>query len=96
MRFPFIQPRIGAPVPSASLLHRNSHRPNVPSAMTTCLPDHWVEVTRGTRAPELYEQIYVQRDGYALILLQLEQDAAEDEEHEDQQLERSWEARFRR
>jgi hypothetical protein len=30
MRFPFIQPRIGAPVPSASLLHRNSHRPNVP------------------------------------------------------------------
>jgi hypothetical protein len=38
----------------------------------------------------------MQRDGYALILLELEREADEEEEQENQDLERNWEARFRR
>ena len=95
MRFPFILPNIGAPVPTASLFHRGNHQPNAPSAMSECLPDHWINVTRGTRAPALYEQVYRQRDGYALLMLQLEQVADDDAEDEDREVERRWaEPRF--
>lgn len=96
LKFPFIQPRIGGPVPAASLFYRGMHRPNVASAVATCLPDHWIEVTRGTQAPALYEQVYRQRDGYALIMLHLEQQADEEEEAEEADLERRWQPRFRR
>jgi Zn-dependent peptidase ImmA (M78 family) len=90
MRFPFIQPGIGDPVPKASLLHRDNHEANVPSAICECLPDHWINVTRGTKAPGLYEQVYRQRDGYALLLLQLEEAVDEDDQDEDRDVERRW------
>jgi len=95
LKFPFIQPGIGDPVPLASLLNRGTHRPGVASAFATCLPDHWIEVARGTRAPGLHEQVYRQHDGYALILLHLEQAADEEEEAEEADLERRWQPRFR-
>ena len=50
---------------------------------------------RGGRAPELYEQVYLQQDGFALILLHLIKPDEEDEE-EERDLERSWQPRFRR
>jgi len=90
MRFPFIQLGIGDPVPKASLLYRGNHQANVPSAISECLPDHWINVTRGTKAPGLYEQVYRQRDGYALLLLRLEEAADEDDEDEDRDVERRW------
>jgi len=90
MRFPFIQPGYGDVVPKASLFHRGNHQSNTPSAAAECLPDHWINVTRGTRAPTIYEQIYRQRDGYALLLLELEQVADEDDEDEDRDVERRW------
>jgi Zn-dependent peptidase ImmA (M78 family) len=96
MRFPFIQPPIGGLVPAASLLHLNTHQPNVASAITECLPDHWIDVMRGKAAPLLYEQVYYQRDGYALILLQLEQEANNEEEQEEVELEHRWQPQFRR
>jgi Zn-dependent peptidase ImmA (M78 family) len=96
MRFPFIQPRIGDLLPAASLAHRTTHLPNVASALVSCLPDHWIEVKRGTAAPALYEQVYRQRDGYALLLLHLEQERDDEEEQEDIDLERRWQPHFRR
>jgi hypothetical protein len=94
MRFPFIQPRISAPVPASSVFHRLDHESNAVSEFAECLADHWIETTRGEAAPLIYEQVYRQRDGYALILLHLEQ--AGEEEEEERDLERGWEARFRR
>jgi Zn-dependent peptidase ImmA (M78 family) len=91
MRFPFLEPNIGDAVPRSSLFHRGNDQPNVASAITECLPDHWINVTRGTRAPALYEQVYRQRDGYALLMLQLEQVADDEEdEDEDRDVERRW------
>jgi hypothetical protein len=95
MKFPFIQPKSGNPVPARSIYHRGRHQPNVASEMSECLPDDWFEVQRGTRAPSLLEQVYMQRDGYALILLQLLK-PDEDEEEEERDLERSWSPRFQR
>ncbi len=91
IRFPFVQPKIGDVVPKASLFHRGKHPQNAPSGITECLPDHWIDVTRGTKAPALYEQVYRQRDGYALVMLELEL-AADEEEDEDRDIERRWAA----
>ncbi len=95
VRFPFIQPKTGDPVPKNSLYQRGKHVPNVASGVEECLPDNWIEVKRGETAPVLLEQIYIQRDGYALILLQLQKRDEEDEE-EERDLERSWSPHFRR
>jgi hypothetical protein len=95
MRFPFIQTGKGSPVPRGSFFHRGKHERNVASALEECVPDHWIEVKRGERAPELYEQVYLQQDGFALILLHLIKPDEEDEE-EERDLERSWQPRFRR
>jgi hypothetical protein len=87
--------RIG-PVPSSSIYHRGKHQPNIASEMSECLPDDWLEVQRGMRAPSLLEQVYMQRDGYALILLQLVKPDEDEEEEEERDLERSWSPRFQR
>lgn len=94
VRFPFIQAGAGAEVPRGSLYHRNGHRQNVASELCECVPDHWIDVPRGQRAPELHEQVYLQQDGYALILLHLVK-PDEEEEEDDRELERSWEPRLR-
>jgi hypothetical protein len=97
IRFPFIQPGHGDAVPKGSLFQCGNHQANTPSAVAECQPDHWINVTRGTKAPALYEQVYRKRDGYALLMLKLEQVADEDEGDEDRDVERRWAApRFER
>jgi hypothetical protein len=34
--------------------------------------DTWIEVEYGRRAPELFEQVYLQQGGFALIMLWVE------------------------
>jgi Zn-dependent peptidase ImmA (M78 family) len=70
-RFPFVQLDQGAPVPRVSLLHRFKGELNVPSDFAECVPDNWIDVKRGEPAPGLSEQVYLQKDGFALILLHL-------------------------
>lgn len=93
--FPFIQPTNGNRVPSGSMYHRNTLVQNTASDFVECVPDNWIDVKRGERAPMLYEQVYPQRDGFALILLHLVK-PDEDEAEEERSLERSWEPQFRR
>ena len=95
VRFPFIQPRSGADVPRNSLFHRGNHQRGVASSIDECTADLWIEVTRGQRAPTLYEQVLLQQEGFGLIMLHLEK-PDEDEEEEERDLERSWDVRFRR
>jgi hypothetical protein len=94
MRFPFIQPAAGAQVPRGSLYHRGKHEQGVASDFAEGIADDWIDVKRGERAPALYEQVYLQQKGFALILLHL---VEPDEDDEDERaLEQSWEPRFRR
>ena len=47
----------------------------------------WLDVSRGVRAPKLYEQVYKQQNEYALILLSAEK---VDEDIEEEEIERRW------
>lgn len=94
-RFPFIQPPAGSRVPAGSFFHKGCHERSVASNMAECVPDIWIDVRRGERAPTLYEQVYPQQDGFALILLHLVK-RDEDEEAEERDLERSWRVGFHR
>jgi hypothetical protein len=40
------------------------------SELASIIPEHWVDLKQGQRA-ELYEQVYPQQDGYALLMLWL-------------------------
>ena len=95
MRFPFIQVKRGDAVPRRSLFHCGKHRQNVASDFTKCLPDLWIEVKRGHHAPTLFEQVYSQQNGFALILLHLEPEDEEEEANE-MALDQSWKPKFRR
>jgi Zn-dependent peptidase ImmA (M78 family) len=77
--FPFLSVEWGAPVPGRSLLMRKRHAPAAVSEPDETDAGVWIEVERGVRAPNLYEQVYVQRGGYALVLLTLEQQDEDDE-----------------
>lgn len=94
VRFPFIQPSIGAAVPAGSLYRRARLQSGALSNFSECVPDLWIEVRRGVRAPTMYEQVLGQRDGYALILLHLEPQA--ENEDDDEELLESTDRRFAR
>jgi Zn-dependent peptidase ImmA (M78 family) len=77
--FPWISVPYGKPVPRASLFHRKSLRQRVASELSSIIPEHWVDLKPGQRA-ELFEQVYPQQDGYALLMLWLELEKIEEED----------------
>ena len=80
-RFPFITAVRGRPVPERSLFYKKGLMVGVPSDIDARLPDNWIDVERGSRAPLLSEQVYLQYNGFALILLWYE--PAEDPEFDE-------------
>jgi IrrE N-terminal-like domain len=93
-RFPFIVVGSGATVPQGSLLRRGGTQPGLVSDLRECVPDIWIDVTRGERAPTLYEQTLGQRDQFAIVMLWLEP-AEEEDEGEDRDADRTASERFR-
>jgi hypothetical protein len=63
-----------------------------PSAIDERLPDLWIDVPRGRRAPTLSEQVCLQKNGYALIMLWHEEADEEQEESEDMTARDRWRA----
>jgi Zn-dependent peptidase ImmA (M78 family) len=94
LSFPFITCANNSPVPAGSLYHRGPHERGIGSDFAACIPDNWIEVRRGERAPTLYEQVYPQRDGFGLLLLHLEL-PDEEEEAEEREMEDSWRVGFK-
>jgi Zn-dependent peptidase ImmA (M78 family) len=78
--FPFITVDWGAAIPKGSLLLRKRHELSVPSDIEETDAAVWLDVSRGNRAPALFEQVYRQQQGYALILLSIEEREDDDEE----------------
>lgn len=68
-RFPFVTAVRGKPVPERSLFYRKGLRVGVPSDIDSRLPDNWIDVERGRQAPTMSEQVYLQSNGFALIML---------------------------
>ncbi|KQT87173.1 ImmA/IrrE family metallo-endopeptidase [Methylobacterium sp. Leaf466] len=92
LSFPAIICAVGSPVPTSSLYHSGSQRPNIASDIAACSPDLWIDVKRDLRAPSLYEQVYLQQKGFAMILLRL--DPVPEESAEERRLEEGWRYRF--
>jgi Zn-dependent peptidase ImmA (M78 family) len=80
-RFPFITAPRGEAAPAGSLFNRRGHKLGEPSDIGTCVPDIWISVERGRPAPTVYEQVCLQAQNYALIMLWYEQ--SEDDETDD-------------
>jgi hypothetical protein len=93
--FPFIQPQIGAPIPSGSIFYQTNSTPGYASEVVECLPDIWFDVERGKRAPMVKEQALLQQAGFAMILLNVAV-RDEDEEDEEEMLGRRWHLGFSR
>jgi hypothetical protein len=86
---------LGAAIPKGSLLRRKRHEVSVASDIEETDASVWLDVSRGTRAPTLFEQVYQQQQAYALVLLSIEP-AEDDEEAEDRDWNRRSQSAFRR
>jgi Zn-dependent peptidase ImmA (M78 family) len=71
-KFPWITAPYGKRVPKGSVFYRENLTERVASDIASALPNNWIDVKFGQRAPELYEQVYPQQDGYALLMLWVE------------------------
>lgn len=91
-RFPFVTIPYNSPVPHNSLLLRKMHQQGVPSDIDETNAGVWINVERGRQAPVLWEQVHVQQQGFALIMLALEQN--EDDEY-DRDADRTAKERYR-
>ena len=92
LSFPALTCGIGSPVPKGSLYHSSPHQPNIASDVIACPAELWINVNRDLRAPTLHEQVYVQQNVFALILLRLNPVPAESAE--ERRLEEGWRYRF--
>ncbi|WP_456685613.1 ImmA/IrrE family metallo-endopeptidase [Bradyrhizobium sp. P5_C11_2] len=92
LSFPAIICAVGSPVPTGSLYRSSPHRPRTACETAACRPDLWIDVKRDLRAPDLYEQVYRQQNGFAMILLRL--DAVPEESAEERRLNEGWRHRF--
>jgi hypothetical protein len=88
--FPWINVPYGQPVPKASAYYRNGHGLRRSSDVSGIIPEYWVDLKFGQRA-ELFEQVFPQQQGYALLMLWLEIEEAEEEADD----ERTSKQRFR-
>ncbi|WP_342107773.1 ImmA/IrrE family metallo-endopeptidase [Methylobacterium sp. SI9] len=92
LSFPDVVCGVGSPVPTGSLTHSSQHRPSTASDTAACSPDLWIDMKRDLRAPDLYEQVYLQQNGFGMILLRL--DAVPEESAEERRLNEGWRHRF--
>lgn len=92
--FPFIVPKSKDPLPEGCM----AARARIPAGQMS----EWVEVqddrwfTGRRRNVTLYEQFLQQANGHGLTMLSLEENDDADDGEEEEDIERSWEPRFRR
>lgn len=91
-RFPFVITSRNKSVPHGSLFYRKGLQIGVPSEIDSRLPDIWIEVPRGQTAPTLSEQVCLQKNGFALIMLWHESAEEDEEESEDMTARDRWRA----
>jgi Zn-dependent peptidase ImmA (M78 family) len=82
-KFPRISAPYGKRVPAGSLYHSPKLQRHIASDVVDTVADTWIDVEFGRRAPDLYEQVYPQQDGYALIMLWVELPEEEEEDVDD-------------
>jgi Zn-dependent peptidase ImmA (M78 family) len=86
--FPFLTVDWGSAIPKGSLLMRKHHELSEASAIEETDAAVWLDTSLGVRVPTLFEQVYQQQCGYALIMLSIET-VEEDDDADD----RNWNRR---
>lgn len=71
-KFPRICVNNGDAVPAKSLFHLQSTRKTNPTSLHENGAELWIDLDRGKRLPTLYEQVFLQQEGFALLLLWIE------------------------
>lgn len=81
-RFPRICVNYGDPVPRKSLFHHQPASKTNPSSIQENGAELWIESEWGKKLPTLYEQIFIQQEGFALLMLwaEIPEDDEEDED----------------
>jgi Zn-dependent peptidase ImmA (M78 family) len=92
-RFPKIGITYGAAVPRDSLFHLASTRGAELSDISENNAGLWLESEWGKRLPTLYEQVFFQQEGFALLMLWVE--TTEEDEDEDADERRTSKERYR-
>jgi Zn-dependent peptidase ImmA (M78 family) len=82
-RFPRTSANSGDPVPAKSLFHYEPARRTNPSDICENGAELWIESEWGKRLPTLYEQVFFQQDGFALLMLSAELPDEDEETDED-------------
>ena len=93
LKFPKVSLSNGSPVPRNSLFHFAVARGAELSDITENGAELWIESQWGKRLPTLYEQVFFQQEGFALLMLWVE--LAEDDEEEDEDETRTSKERYR-
>lgn len=83
-RFPKLSVANGSPVHRNSLLHYAAGRGEKLTDVKENGAELWLQSERGKRMPTLYEQVFFQQEGFALVMLWVEDDAEEEEEDADE------------
>ncbi|MFB9981558.1 ImmA/IrrE family metallo-endopeptidase [Mesorhizobium kowhaii] len=74
----------GAMVPAHSLLQRRKHEMGVPSEIDETDAGMWLHGERGRQPAPLYEQVLLQRQGFALNMLSRDAASGDDEEADEE------------
>ncbi|UVC17079.1 ImmA/IrrE family metallo-endopeptidase [Mesorhizobium onobrychidis] len=82
-KFPGLWAERARPVSPYSLLRRRTHQEGVPSDIDETDAGVWIDVQRGSKPPALYEQVLLQRDGFAMIMLSMNPLNEDEEDPED-------------
>lgn len=85
LKFPYLNVTTGNAVPHGSAARRRPGVVGTQSEFLECIPEIWVDLDRAAGKPAMYEQVFWQRNGFAMVLLwvedlDLEEDAYEDED----------------
>jgi Zn-dependent peptidase ImmA (M78 family) len=80
LKFPYISAIFGKAAPIQSLISRSESKGRGITEITECLPDLWISVERGKPAPKLYEQVMKQKDNFAMTMLWLENEYADEDD----------------
>ena len=94
--FPYIDVSKDQPLPPNSLSAKGNGSVNFISDWAEMSAGVWLGASPRLRGKQLYEQYLVQKDGYRMTMLTLDDGPDDDEADEDGDMEESWTPRFRR
>nr|WP_166181171.1 ImmA/IrrE family metallo-endopeptidase [Altererythrobacter segetis] len=70
--FPWIEPRIGEPIPDDSIVHDHRLLPGQITAMEECDPETWLGASAARKVELLSEQVLAQKNDWSMVLLHAE------------------------